>query len=148
MVEGVRAESGLEGETVESSSELLTHASRVLVHTWGRRLATLGITPASYLALSTVAAHPRLHQGALAQSLHVRVPTIRKILERLERRGWVKFYRSPTDARYRMIRATTEGRQIAHAGRHIEVALLAEAESLRVELQQLVSELIEHAGAS
>lgn len=127
---------------IEMSHELLARASRLLAQAWNHRLAEHGITYAGHLALSVAATSPVSHQGALAQALHVRLPTLGAVLDRLEHQGYIITYPGQDDMRRRMVRVTSRGQQVLRLGKEIEETLLGQTEGLRTQLLQLLPRLI------
>jgi DNA-binding MarR family transcriptional regulator len=94
-----------------------------------RMAREIDITSPQRLVLRIVGRFPGLHAGALAAMLHVHPSTLTGILQRLERRGWLKRRADPRDGRRALFGLTERGRALdaAHPVT-IEAALLTVVE--------------------
>jgi DNA-binding MarR family transcriptional regulator len=116
-----------------------------------RRLRTeddaLGVSPSRLSALSVVVFAGPIGIGALAAAEGVAAPTMTRLVDGLERDGWVRRRRDPGDARGVLVEATAAGRRILTKGRQQRVRTLAEGLRMlsREELDQVGrgAELIE-----
>lgn len=77
-----------------------------------RMAREIDITSPQRLVLRIVGRFPGLHAGALAAMLHVHPSTLTGMLQRLERRGWLKRRADPRDARRALFGLTEAGRTL------------------------------------
>ena len=73
-----------------------------------------GVTQTQFLILSAVRAYGRCTMGTLANNLHVSMPTISGVVERLVRSGHVRRQPQPGDRRQVIIELTPRGQQFFH----------------------------------
>jgi len=94
-----------------------------------RRLRTeddaLGISPPRLSALSVVVFAGPIGIGALAAAEGVAAPTMTRLVDGLERDGYVRRRPDPSDARGVLVEATAAGRRILIRGRQQRVRTLA-----------------------
>ena len=94
-----------------------------------RRLRTeddaLGISPPRLSALSVVVFAGPIGIGALATAEGVAAPTMTRLVDGLERDGYVRRRPDPTDARGVLVEATALGRRVLSKGRRQRVQTLA-----------------------
>jgi DNA-binding MarR family transcriptional regulator len=96
-----------------------------------RRLRTedeaLGVSPPRLSALSVVVWAGPIGIGALAAAEGVSAPTMTRLVDGLERDGYVRRFPDPDDARGVLVRPTARGRRLLTEGRARRVRVLAEA---------------------
>jgi DNA-binding MarR family transcriptional regulator len=85
----------------------------------------LGVSPPRLSALSVVVYAGPLPIGALAMAEGVAAPTMTRLVDGLEREGFVKRRRDPADARGVLVEATPAGKRILIRGRAQRVETLA-----------------------
>jgi DNA-binding MarR family transcriptional regulator len=85
----------------------------------------LGVSPSRLSALSVVVYAGPLPIGALAAAEGVAAPTMTRLVDGLERDGFVRRRRDPADARGVLVEATAAGRRILTRGRAQRVQTLA-----------------------
>jgi DNA-binding MarR family transcriptional regulator len=85
----------------------------------------LGVSPPRLSALSVVVYAGPLPIGALATAEGVAAPTMTRLVDGLEREGFVKRRRDPADARGVLVEATPAGKRILIRGRAQRVETLA-----------------------
>ena len=68
-----------------------------------------GVTQTQFLVLASIRAFGRCPMGALARSLHVTMPTVSGIVDRLVRAHLVRRVPHPTDRRQVMVELTARG---------------------------------------
>jgi DNA-binding MarR family transcriptional regulator len=85
----------------------------------------LGVSPPRLSALSVVVFAGPLPIGALATAEGVAAPTMTRLVDGLERDGFVKRRRDPADARGVLVEATPAGKRILTRGRAQRVQTLA-----------------------
>jgi DNA-binding MarR family transcriptional regulator len=94
-----------------------------------RRLRTeddaLGISPPRLSALSVVVYAGPIGIGALATAEGVAAPTMTRLVDGLERDGYVRRRTDPADARGVLVQATATGRRVLTRGRQQRVQTLA-----------------------
>ncbi len=95
-----------------------------------RRLRTeddaLGVSPPRLSALSVVVFAGPIGIGALATAEGVAAPTMTRLVDGLERDGFVRRRADPADARGVLVEATATGKRILTKGRRRRVRTLAE----------------------
>jgi DNA-binding MarR family transcriptional regulator len=110
---------------VEAAADRLHSAALHLL----RRLRTeddaLGISPSRLSALSVVVYAGPIGIGALAAAEGVAAPTMTRLVDGLEREGYVRRRRDPDDARGVLVEATATGRNTLVKGRRQRVQTLA-----------------------
>ncbi|WP_369722541.1 MarR family winged helix-turn-helix transcriptional regulator [Bradyrhizobium sp. LLZ17] len=74
-----------------------------------RRLAAFQISPSQLFALSVIEANPGLNQLAIAQSLSIERAGLGRLVDHLERRGWVQRSASAVNRRYYVLSLTETG---------------------------------------
>ena len=74
-----------------------------------RRLAAFQISPSQFFALSVIAACPGLNQLAIAQALSIERAGLGRLVDHLERRGWVRRSASAVNRRYYLPYLTQAG---------------------------------------
>lgn len=79
-------------------------AARALVHAMNEELAPHGVTHAQWSVLVLLARDPEVSQAELAERMGVEPPTLCRILDRMERDGWIARRPSETDRRRNRIR--------------------------------------------
>jgi DNA-binding MarR family transcriptional regulator len=96
-----------------------------------RRLRTedeaLGVSPPRLSALSVVVSAGPIGIGALAAAEGVSAPTMTRLVDGLERDGYVRRFPDPDDARGVLVRPTARGRRLLTEGRARRVRVLVEA---------------------
>ena len=85
----------------------------------------LGVSPPRLSALSVVVYAGPLPIGALATAEGVAAPTMTRLVDGLERDGFVRRRRDPADARGVLVEATPAGKRILTRGRAQRVETLA-----------------------
>ena len=95
-----------------------------------RRLRTeddaLGVSPPRLSALSVVVFAGPIGIGALATAEGVAAPTMTRLVDGLERDGFVRRRADPADARGVLVEATATGKRVLTKGRRQRVRTLAE----------------------
>jgi MarR family transcriptional regulator for hemolysin len=80
--------------------------SHVITQALNRELADTGITYRQVQLLASLALKDEVIQTELAEDMRVESSTLVRILDRMERDGWIERHPSPTDRRVKLIRAT------------------------------------------
>lgn len=68
-----------------------------------------GVTQTQFLLLTAILAYRRSPMGTLARSLHVSMPTVTGIVDRLVRSGYVRRMPDPDDRRQVLVELTPRG---------------------------------------
>lgn len=103
---------------------LISVAAHVLEHAVDTEISRLGITHAGFRVLDVLAAGP-LPQHELARRCHVRDQTLSRIVDRLERAGYVVRRRDEKDRRRILVHRTAEGEGLLERARTLAAARLA-----------------------
>ena len=74
-----------------------------------------GVTQTQFLVLTAVRAYARCTMSALAQALHVSMPTISGIVDRLVRAGYLHRVPQPEDRRQVAVELTAKGQRFFQA---------------------------------
>jgi DNA-binding MarR family transcriptional regulator len=77
--------------------------------------AGFDLTPVQYAALEAIHAHPGADQALIAEVIGYDRATIGGVIERLEKKGWVKRVISPRDRRARELSLSAPGHQVRAA---------------------------------
>lgn len=132
------------------TGRLLSTAARLMENAWNSHLAAWDLNHSSFAVLWLVERRP-VTQRDLAAHLQVQEQTVSRMLEKLQRLGYVDRVRSDVDRRKVLVTLTPKGLQArteAQGAGHGEVerqfdrVLGADGTAaLRAELQRLVSQL-------
>jgi DNA-binding MarR family transcriptional regulator len=87
-----------------------------------RRMRSLGLTRAQWLALTRLHRRPGASQSELAVMMEIERAPAGRILDRLEEKGWVERNVDPADRRINRIYLTDRGRRM-----HAAISPIAEA---------------------
>lgn len=101
---------------------LLMEAARLQRTVFDRRVRKLGFTRTQWLALRRVGDQPGVSQSELAELLEVEKATAGRIIDKLEKFGWLERRADDADRRVKRIYMTELGLRI-----HGEITPLAEA---------------------
>ncbi len=91
-----------------ATGRLLSTAARLVEHAWDSHLSAFDLNHASFAVLWSLAPGPR-SQRELAAGHQVEEQTMSRVLERMERAGYVTRVRSTVDRRRMEVSATPEG---------------------------------------
>ncbi len=94
-----------------ATGRLLSTAARLVEHAWDAHLATWGLNHASFAVLWMLERGP-LPQRSLAASASVQDQTMSRIVERLQRLGYVERARGTDDRRQVLVSITAQGRRV------------------------------------
>lgn len=78
---------------------LLTDVARLLRNAYDRRVRELGLTRSQWWVLNQLFRNPGLNQSELAEILEIERPTLGRLLDRLEAKGWVRREHDARDRR-------------------------------------------------
>ena len=96
----------LEYDFKESIGYSVAMANRALRKALDAELGRYGITFAQWQVLAGLALEGEISQVKLAELIGVEGPTLVRILDRMEQRGWIKRKVSPRDRRQKLISPT------------------------------------------
>ena len=80
--------------------------ARALERALNEELVPLGVTLRQWQVIACLILRKEACQADLARDLHVETPTLKGILDRMERHGWIERYASPVDRRCKLVRLT------------------------------------------
>jgi MarR family transcriptional regulator for hemolysin len=78
---------------------LLNDVARLLRNAYDRRVRNLGLTRSQWWVLNQLFRNPGLNQSELAEILEIERPTLGRLLDRLEAKGWVRREHDARDRR-------------------------------------------------
>jgi DNA-binding MarR family transcriptional regulator len=87
---------------------LLNDVARLMRTAYDRRIRKLGLTRAQWWVLTHLYRANGATQTELAETLEIEKPTLGRLLDRLEAKGWVKREHDATDRRVWRVRLTDE----------------------------------------
>jgi DNA-binding MarR family transcriptional regulator len=87
---------------------LISDVSRLLRRVYDRRVEPLGLTRAQWRVLVHIYRREGISQTALAQVLEIEKPTLGKLVDRLEEKGWVERQIEQSDQRARRLVITNQ----------------------------------------
>ena len=107
-----------------------------------------GITPTQWQALGVLCHMPGLTHSELMEHLAIEPPSVTSLVNGMQRKGWIRWERSPADARAKRLFLTAAGRRLIDSLRRatepIERRMAsALSESERETLRTLLRTLIE-----
>lgn len=100
---------------------LIADVARLMRASFDRRVRRIGLTRSQWLVLSRLHRHPGISQSELAEMLEVERATAGRMVDRLERRGWLVRRADPADRRINRLYLTAEAE-----GVQAEMGLIAE----------------------
>lgn len=111
-----------------SAGYLANHMARLFAQGLRQRIAPLGLEPAQFMVLLVLWREDGLTQKELVERLDVEQATMANTLSRMARAGLIERHPHPTDARAKLVSATTKARALekpatAAASAQIEDAL-------------------------
>jgi len=136
-----------DGAAEWSLGRLLSMAARLVEQDWNSWLASRDLTHAGLLALHVLRSGPRAQRELAAASM-VEEQTMSKVLDRLERAGYVTRDRDPADRRRLVVRSTPAGERAyqgaidADVANTIVTAQLDDPGTFRCQLIQLITGLL------
>jgi DNA-binding MarR family transcriptional regulator len=132
---------------------LLARAGAAGQAKFGERLQTLGLTPRTWGVMNVLDHEGPGTQQALGKLTLTDPSTMVATIDELEKHGLVQRRPHPTDRRAHEIHITDEGRDTLRRGRRLAAAAQAEllaplSESEREQLHDMLTRVVEHAGAA
>jgi DNA-binding MarR family transcriptional regulator len=102
-------------DPTERFRSALTAASRGYKAAAAERMRTVGVHTGQNFLLDALDAHGELTTGEIARELRVEVPTVTKMVQRMEAAGMVERRSDPEDRRRVRVSLTAEGKRAAQA---------------------------------
>jgi DNA-binding MarR family transcriptional regulator len=87
---------------------LLNDVARLMRTAYDRRIRTLGLTRAQWWVLTHLYRSNGVTQTELAETLEIEKPTLGRLLDRLEAKGWVRREHDASDRRVWRVHLTDE----------------------------------------
>jgi DNA-binding MarR family transcriptional regulator len=126
---------------------LLAQASELISGEFHAVVQAAGFSVPEWRILATLASKPGLSIGGLADITVSKQPTVTRLLDRMEAKGYVQRYPHDSDRRITMVRITPTGRAIVadlmaqakeHEHRVLQPFGLKRAEALKVTLRRII----------
>jgi MarR family multiple antibiotic resistance transcriptional regulator len=114
-------------------------ASRLLSNMLGRRFREAGIemTAEQWGAIILLLNDDAMTQGQLGERMYLEKSSVSRLVEGLERRGWIVRRRSPVDSRHKLVSPTPKALETAEHCAVIARGILKEAQCGMTEDEQL-----------
>ena len=91
---------------------VISDVARLLCTAFDRRVRELGITRAQWLVLTRLHRHPGVSQSELADLMEVERASAGRMIDRMERNGWVERRPDRGDRRINRLHLTDEARKV------------------------------------
>lgn len=126
---------------------LLAQASKLISTEFHVAVQAAGFSVTEWRILATLTGSPGISTGGLAQVSVSKQPTVTRLLDRMEAKGYVERFAHATDRRITMVRITPAGQTIvadliAQAKEHERRVLapfgLKRAEALKITLRRII----------
>jgi DNA-binding MarR family transcriptional regulator len=114
---------------------LLSDVARMMRAAFDRRVRRLGLTRAQWQVLSLLYHRPGISQTELAEALEVERATAGRMIDRMERKGWVLRMADPLDRRVNRLELTAEAHGI-EAEMHLAATDLLEEALARLDVEE------------
>ena len=92
---------------------LISDAARMMRTVFDRRVRKLGLTRAQWLVLARLHRRPGASQSELAEMMEVEKASAGRMVDRLERKGWVERRADPVDRRVNRLFLTSDAEKIS-----------------------------------
>jgi len=123
---------------------LLTDAAHLLRKLIDRRLQPLGLSRAQWSVLAILSNHEGLSQSQISDELEIEKSTTGRLIDQVERSGWIERRPIPGDRRLWGIHLTDRARQLITEVESIVLNTRAEMlRGLSAEQQQTLSEMLQ-----
>lgn len=106
---------------------LVHDVARLMRVAYDRRARALGLTRSQWWVLNHLYFNEGITQSALADVLDIEKPTLGRLLDRLEAKGWVERRADPHDRRAKRVYLTGEVQDLMRALRELAAELRADA---------------------
>ena len=123
---------------------LLSDVARLMRTAYDRRVRKLGLTRSQWWVLNQLFRNPGVNQSELAEILEVEKPTLGRLLDRMEAKGWVRREQDEKDRRAWRVHLTEAVEPAMREMRKIAADLRRDALSglSAAEREQLVDTLL------
>lgn len=106
---------------------LLNDVARLLRNAYDRRVRSLGLTRSQWWVLNQLFRNPGLNQSELAEILEIERPTLGRLLDRLEAKGWVRREHDARDRRAWRVHLTDAAEPAMRTLRKVAAELMRDA---------------------
>ena len=106
---------------------LISDAARLMRTVFDRRVRRLGLTRAQWLVLARLNRRPGASQSELAEMMEVEKASAGRMVDRLERKGWVERRADPVDRRINRLYLTAEAEKISQRMRAVAEQTVGDA---------------------
>jgi len=106
---------------------ILNDVSRLMRTTFDRRAKSIGLTRSQWWVLTHLYRRDGLVQAELAEILEIERPTLGRLLDRLEAKGWLRREPDPNDRRVKRVYLTDEVKPAMKSLRRIAADLRQQA---------------------
>ena len=106
---------------------LLSDVSRLMRTAYDRRVRQLGLTRSQWWVLNQLFRNPGVNQSELAEILEVEKPTLGRLLDRMEAKGWVRREHDEKDRRAWRVHLTDAAEPVMRELRKIAADLRRDA---------------------
>ena len=126
---------------------LLAQASQLISGEFHRVVTAHGFTVSEWRVLATLAGNEPMNIGRLAQITTIKQPTVTRLLDRMEAKGYVERIENEGDRRFTLVRITGTGTRMVsrliplareHEQRVLEPFGLQRAEDLKSTLRSII----------
>jgi DNA-binding MarR family transcriptional regulator len=108
---------GAAGSDTDTYLSVLFECGRLLIRRFDARLGEMGFTRQQWLALNTIEQREGLRQGELADATEVGAAAAGKLVDALEKSGWVERRVDPGDRRANRLHLSRRGRSMLSSTR-------------------------------
>jgi DNA-binding MarR family transcriptional regulator len=127
---------------------LIRRLQQIAVAIFMEETAGFDVTPVQYAALIAVRDHPDVDVTRLSALIAFDRSTLGNVVARLQAKGWIERRATPSDGRIKLLRITSEGRQLLDAiepavGRAQTRMLAPIPKSERKQLMEHLRQLVE-----
>ena len=106
---------------------LVHDVARLMRVAYDRRTRELGLTRSQWWVLNNLYFNQGITQSELADLLDIEKPTLGRLLDRLEAKGWLERRADPADRRAKRVYLTGNVQSLMRALRHLAADLRAQA---------------------
>jgi len=103
---------------------ITNNAAKKLSECFNERLSKLGITRVQWIALYFMGKYENISQGELGKKMDIKASSVARLIDRMERDGYVIRKRDPKDRRMTNLILTKDGKEL-------RLKLLPEGEKMR-----------------
>lgn len=111
----------------KSFAALIFDANRLLLKRFEERVAARGLSAAQWRLLAGLVHEEGVAQARLAEILDIEPISVSRLLDRMEKGGWIERRPHPQDRRMRLIHTTEQGRVAYEEIKSVAVSVYEEA---------------------